>query len=74
MHISCVSKLKEKYPNLTPKEIKVATYALLKMSSKTISNQMGISIQSVNNYRFTIRKKLNIPKNKSIDEYLRDLN
>lgn len=71
---SFISKLKEKYPNLTPKEIKVATYALLKMSSKTISNQMGISIQSVNNYRFTIRKKLNIPKNKSIDEYLRDLN
>ena len=69
-----IIKLNQEYPNLTPKEVKVATYALLNMSSKSISNQMGISIQSVNNYRFTIRKKLNIPKKETIDEFLRKLN
>ena len=70
---SFIFRLKEKHPNLTSKELKVATYLLLDLPSKTISKQMNITIQSVNNYRFSIRKKIGLDKKINISEYLKSL-
>ena len=70
---SFILKIKEQYPVLTSKEIKVATYLLLDLPSKTIANQMGISIQSINNYRFNLRKKMNIDKSITISDFLKKI-
>jgi len=70
---SFVFSLKNQYPKLTAKEIKVATFLVLELPSKSIANQMGINQQSVNNYRFSIRKKLALAKNDDLVIFLRTI-
>lgn len=65
--------LKKVCPNLTDKEIKVATYLVLDIPSKQIANQMGIIHQSVNNYRFSIRKKMGLKKNDDLIHILKTI-
>ncbi len=65
--------LKYQYPNLTAKEIKVATFLVLELPSKSIANQMGINEQSVNNYRFSIRKKMGVTKKEDLVALLKSI-
>ncbi len=66
-----VYNLKKEYPDLSPKELKVITYLVLGLSSKRIADLMGISKQSINNYRFFIRKKLKLTKEVNLIEFLK---
>ncbi|MDC8003396.1 tetratricopeptide repeat protein [Aureisphaera galaxeae] len=66
-------KLKSKYPDLSKKEIQVAIYALLNMTSKQAANQMGIKEQSVYNYRLSLRKKLGISSDTNLAEFLKKI-
>lgn len=65
--------LKRQYPELSQKEIQVATYLVLNLSSKQAASQMGIKDQSVYNYRLSLRKKLKIRKETNLSEFLRQL-
>ena len=62
-----------KYPTLSKREINVATYLRLNMTSKQISNQLGISHQSINNYRLKIRKKLKLKSKDNLVEFLKSI-
>ncbi|PHS05816.1 MAG: hypothetical protein COA88_11690 [Kordia sp.] len=68
---SFIFTLKNQFPTLTAKEIKVATFLVLELPSKSIANQMGINQQSVNNYRFSIRKKLGVSKSDDLIAFLK---
>ncbi|MDC8003394.1 tetratricopeptide repeat protein [Aureisphaera galaxeae] len=65
--------LKSKFPNLSHKEIQVAIYTILNMTSKQAATQMGIKEQSVYNYRLTLRKKLGLSTDTNLSEFLRQL-
>lgn len=61
-------KIKEKYPNLTDKEIQLAVQVKLKLSSKEIANINNISLNSVEIGRHRLRKKLGLdPKDNLVD-------
>ena len=66
-------KLQENFPNLTDKEILVCNYLILNLSSKKIADKMNISFLSVNNYRTSIRKKINLPKGGNLKRALQQL-
>lgn len=66
-------KLNQKYPNLSNRETQVCTYLVLNLSSKQIATQLNLKEQSIFNYRRTIRKKIGIPKDYDLNEFLRDL-
>jgi len=51
----------------------VASFLVLELPSKSIANQMGINQQSVNNYRFSIRKKLEVSKNDDLVAFLKTI-
>jgi len=70
---SFIFTLKNQFPKLTAKEIKVASFLVLELPSKSIANQMGINQQSVNNYRFSIRKKLEVSKNDDLVAFLKTI-
>lgn len=70
---SFVYELKKLQSKLTSKETKVATYLVLGLTSKSIANQMGINQQSVNNYRFSLRKKLNLSKEDDLVLFLKKI-
>lgn len=62
-----------RYPELSNREIEIATYLRLNLSSKQISNHLNISQQTINNYRFKIRKKLNLDKEDDLTDFLKNL-
>ncbi|MDC8002581.1 tetratricopeptide repeat protein [Aureisphaera galaxeae] len=66
-------KLRQNPASLSPKEMQVATYLRLNLSSKQIATQMGIAEQSVNNYRRSIRKKFDLRKEINLGEFLRNI-
>jgi DNA-binding CsgD family transcriptional regulator len=64
------SKLLEKYPDLTPNEIKLATLLRLNLSSKQISAITGQSPETIKMGRYRLRKKMNIPTNENLIAFL----
>ena len=66
-------KINEKYPNLTDKERKILTRVKLRQGSKQIANQLNISVASVDNYRYRIRKKIKVPKGQLLENFINEL-
>ena len=67
------AKIDEMYKNLSDKEKKVATMLRLGQTSKQIALQLNISAASVDNYRYTIRKKMNISKGESLKMFIQNI-
>ncbi|GAB5400999.1 MAG: hypothetical protein Aureis2KO_25840 [Aureisphaera sp.] len=67
------AKIEQLYPNLSSKEKKVAIMLRLGQTSKQIGVQLNISPASVDNYRYNLRKKMEIPKGKSLKSFIQNL-
>lgn len=61
------------HPDLTPNEMKICAYLKLNLSSKEIAVLMNISTSSVEIARHRLRKKLNLPKEKSLVGYMSEI-
>lgn len=59
---------------LNKTELRVAQYIMRGMRTKEISTFLELSPVYINNVRYRIRKKLEIPKELSVEEYLLNLN
>ena len=70
---SFLQKIAVLFPDLTEKEIRVASLVRMQMSSKQIGQQLNITPASVDNYRSVLRKKMQIPKEQNLQEFLSDL-
>tara|TARA_R110002049_G_scaffold235268_1_gene408528 strand:+ start:16 stop:2919 length:2904 start_codon:yes stop_codon:yes gene_type:complete len=69
-HVDFFDKLREKHPELSSNEIKLSAYLKLNLSSKEIASLMNISIKSVEQGRWRLRKKLDLPKDSSLANYI----
>ena len=67
------AKIDQLYTNLNDKEKKVATMLRLGQPSKQIALQLGISAASVDNYRYNLRKKMEIPKGHSLKDFIKKI-
>jgi len=70
VHPSFFSNLREKHQHLTINELKMCSYIKLKFSIKEISRLLNITPESVKVSRSRLKKKLQIPDEVNIDEYL----
>lgn len=61
-------KLKEKFPDLTPGDLRLCAFLRMNLSSKEIAPLLGISVRGVENHRYKLRKKFNLEH----DEILTD--
>jgi len=66
-------KLSELYPQLSVKEKRVAAFVRLNLTSKQIAIQQNISISSIDNYRYNLRKKMNVLKEVSLSDFLKNI-
>lgn len=66
-------KIHSLYSNLTDKERKIATLVRLNHTSKQIALQLNIGSASVDNYRSSLRKKMNIPKGTSLTKFIKNI-
>lgn len=68
-----IKKLKSKHANLTSNDLRLCTYLRLNLSSKEIAPLLNISPRSVEVKRYRLRKKMNLPHEASLTNYILDL-
>lgn len=73
VHSGYLKKLSENNVNLSPREIKLASFLRMNMSSKEISKLLNISDRGVELARYRLRKKLKLSRDQNLVEYLIDL-
>ena len=73
VHGNFLVKLKELYPTLKPHELKLCAYLRMNLSSKEIARLMSISVRGVEISRYRLRKKLAIPTEINLFQFLFDL-
>ena len=54
------SKLKEKFPRLTSRDLRFCALSKLHINSKEIASILGVSVDSIKTFRYRIRKKIQL--------------
>ena len=70
VHEEFLKRLKDKFPELSPRELKLCAYLKLNISSKEISTLMNISTRGVEISRYRLRKKLNLDRNSNLTDFI----
>ncbi len=70
VHGDFLTILKNKFPTLSPHNLRLCAYLRMNLSSKEIAPLMGISTRGVEINRYRLRKKLDIPTEANLIEYL----
>jgi ligand-binding sensor domain-containing protein/DNA-binding CsgD family transcriptional regulator len=65
-----LKKVKESHPSLTPNDLRLCAYLRLNLSSKEIAPLLNISVRSVEIKRYRLRKKIDLPHEKGLVEYI----
>lgn len=73
VHSGYLKKLSENNVNLSPREIKLASFLRMNMSSKEIAKLLNISDRGVELARYRLRKKLKLSRDQNLVEYLIEL-
>ena len=63
-------KIKNKHPDLTSNDLKLCAYLRLNLSSKEIAPLLNISVKSVEIKRYRLRKKMLLPREVNLVEYI----
>lgn len=73
VHSDYLKKLSKNNVRLSPREIKLAAFLRMNMSSKEISNLMNITVRGVELARYRLRKKMKLNRDQNLVEYLIEL-
>lgn len=65
-----LKKIKSMHPSLTSNDLRLCAYLRLNLSSKEIAPLLNISPRSVEVKRYRLRKKLNLPHESSLSNYI----
>jgi len=65
-----LGKVKTLHPEMTPNDLKLCAYLRLNLSSKEIAPLLNISVRSVEVKRYRLRKKMDLPHESSLTEYI----
>lgn len=63
-------RLKEKHPDLTPNDLRLCSYLRMNFTTKEIAHLLNISGRGVEIGRYRLRKKMNLPHDVNLSEYL----
>lgn len=65
-----LKKMKQAHPSLTPNDLRLCAYLRLNLSSKEIAPLLNISVRSVEIKRYRLRKKMDLPHETGLVEYI----
>jgi AraC family transcriptional regulator, chitin signaling transcriptional activator len=65
-----LKKIKKAHPALTPNDLRLCAYLRLNLSSKEIAPLLNISVRSVEIKRYRLRKKMDLPHELGLVEYI----
>jgi len=66
-------QLAQRYPVLTPIDLKYCCYLKLNMTNDDIRNLLGINQESVRTHKYRLKKKMALPKGQDLRNYLRSV-
>jgi ligand-binding sensor domain-containing protein/DNA-binding CsgD family transcriptional regulator len=70
VHEAFLKRLKEAYPDLSPRELKLCAFLRMNISSKEIAVLMNISTRGVEISRYRLRKKLDLDRNQNLTDFI----
>jgi len=70
VHEEFLKRLREQYPDLSPRERKLATYLRLNISTKEIALLMNISPRGVEVARYRLRRKFNLDRGMNLLDFI----
>lgn len=70
IHKSFFRTLQQRHPDLTSGDLRICAYLRLNMSTKELSSVMGVSLKGAEAAKYRLRKKLSLPSDVSLSEYL----
>ncbi len=70
LHHDFVRSLANQYPQLSPKDIRLAIFLRMNLSSKEIAPLMNISFRGVELHRYRLRKKMGLPGDVNLAKYM----
>ncbi|MGM0376716.1 MAG: triple tyrosine motif-containing protein [Bacteroidota bacterium] len=70
VHEDFLKRLNEKHPDLSAREMRLAAYLRMNMTSKEIASLMNITPRAVENNRYKLRKKLGLEQGENLVDYI----
>lgn len=70
VHGNFTNRLLEKFPKLSPQEIKLSAYLRLNLTTKEIAHLLNISVRGVEISRYRLRKKLMLDRNDNLTDFM----
>ncbi len=66
-------RLWEKFPDLSPAELRLLILTKLNLSSREMANMLGISIDAIRKSRYRLRKKLNLEEESNLEVLIQQI-
>ena len=73
VHEDFLKKLRKNFPELTPKDLRLCAYLRMNLSSKEIAPILNISVRGVEISRYRLRKKMNLPRDTNLTDFMMNL-
>ncbi|GAA4974591.1 tetratricopeptide repeat protein [Algibacter aquimarinus] len=73
VHNNFDKKLKDIYANISEKEIRLASFIRMNLSTKEIASMLNVMPDSVSKSKYRLKKKLNLPKEADLNTFLYNL-
>ncbi|MFK7947294.1 MAG: triple tyrosine motif-containing protein [Saprospiraceae bacterium] len=70
VHEDFLKRLRETYPQLTPKDQRLCTYLKMNLSTKEIAPLLNISVRGVEISRYRLRKKIELSTETNLNEFM----
>ena len=64
--------MRQRYPALTPSDLKFCAFLRLNLSTKDIANITNLTIRGVEAARYRLRRKLQLPEGSSLVDFFID--
>lgn len=69
-HQNFFKRLKDAYPTLTSSDLRLCAYLRMNLSSKEIAPLINITVRGVEERRYRLRKRLNLPSEESLTNFI----
>jgi DNA-binding CsgD family transcriptional regulator len=73
VHENFFKRLRQQYPQLTPKDQKLCAYLRMNLSTKEIAPLLNISVRGVEISRYRVRKKFGLDGDTNLVEFIMDV-
>ena len=73
VHNEFFNRMKEKYPDISPKDLRLCAYIRMNISTKEIASLLNISYRGVEINRYRLRKKLDLERDVNLPTFLSNI-